>query len=273
MSKEGWVADYSMAPALGDAPGFVAHAPFARTLSEGDLARILQKRKGGFDSRDPGTWQRGSQNATPNAFVAGFGPLPVPPQAKPPVAEPEEVLEECVAEVEAAPEPPPASEQAVEILPPVDEAEVFAAGFAEGERVAREAYASDVAACARLMARLSGSAAFDRAMLRDRLRDTVLALVSQVIGECDVSPQLLGKRVERAIGYLADVTEPARLYLHPEDLAMIAGGLAANVAPVADAAIDRGGFRLETLSATIEDGPALWLDQLSAALDGIALPD
>jgi flagellar assembly protein FliH len=37
--------------------------------------------------------------------------------------------------------------------------------------------------------------------------------------------------------------------------------------------MERGGFRIETRSTAIEDGPSAWLNQLAAALDRAALPD
>jgi flagellar assembly protein FliH len=44
------------------------------------------------------------------------------------------------------------------------------------------------------------------------------------------------------------------------------------VFPVADPAVERGGFVLETASTVVEDGPSLWLEQLGAAIETVAVP-
>ena len=159
-----------------------------------------------------------------------------------------------------------------EVLPAIDAAEAFAAGFAEGERTAMLTASADAAACAQLLGGLSTAHTFDRGALARRLQQTVLYLVTKLVGEVGVSAEKLASRVEDAIGMLADVTEPARVHLHPDDLALIGTHLPAHVATVSNAQIERGGFRLETMSATIEDGPTLWLEQLSAELDRVAVP-
>ncbi|MFW2829606.1 FliH/SctL family protein [Sphingomonas sp. ID0503] len=268
MSKEGWTADFAAAVAgavspksfvpQGDAGAFVAGAPFAVPVTEEAFGRLLEARRQSF-APQPAAWTR---PAASDGFTPGFAGAPAAPFVAPAVAEPViEIVEEIVPEVI---EPP---------VPQFDEAEVYAAGFAEGERVAREAYEASTDACAKMIAGLAGATGFDRAALSERLRNTVLALVQQVVGECGVSPALLSQRIDRAIGMLADVTEPARLFLHPDDLAMLDGSLPGNVASVGDEKMSRGSFRLETLTAEVEDGPAMWLDQLTAALDTVALPE
>lgn len=152
-------------------------------------------------------------------------------------------------------------------------ADAFAAGFAEGERSAHAAMSAETASCARLIVALTGTTRFDRETLAQRLQQTVLHLTRQLVGELGVAPERLAQRVEEAVDMLADATEPARVTLHPDDLALIREHLPAHVAAVPNLQIERGGFRLETMSATIEDGPALWMEQLATALDRVSLTD
>jgi flagellar assembly protein FliH len=149
----------------------------------------------------------------------------------------------------------------------------YAAGFAEGERTAHAAMSAETASCARLIVALTGTTRFDRASLAQRLQQTVLHLTRQLVGELGVAPERLAQRVDDAVAMLADVTEPARVTLHPDDLKLIAEHLPPHVAAVANPQIERGGFRLETMSATVEDGPTLWMEQLSTALDRVSLTD
>lgn len=152
-------------------------------------------------------------------------------------------------------------------------AEAFAAGYAEGEKAAHATLSGQSAACARLIVGLTGSDRFDRGTLAQRLQQTVLHLVRQMVGEIQIPADRLAARIDHAVSMLADVTEPARVHLHPDDFALIGGHLPSHVATVSSPQIERGGFRLETLSATVEDGPTLWMEQLGSALDKVPLDD
>jgi flagellar assembly protein FliH len=152
-------------------------------------------------------------------------------------------------------------------------AEGFAEGMATAERMAAERGEADAQALARIAAVLEATAAFDRDALASCLRQTVLALVTRLVGEAGVSAELLTGRIEAAVALIADTAEPAILRLNPEDLKLLEGHVPAPLLAVQDPAIERGGFRVETRSTAIEDGPSAWLNQLAAALDRAALPD
>jgi flagellar assembly protein FliH len=152
-------------------------------------------------------------------------------------------------------------------------AEGFAEGVATAERMAAERGEADAQALARIAAVLEATAAFDRDALASCLRQTVLALVTRLVGEAGVSAELLTGRIEAAVTLIADSAEPAMLRLNPEDLKLLEGHVPAPLLAVQDPAIERGGFRVETRSTAIEDGPSAWLNQLAAALDRAALPD
>jgi flagellar assembly protein FliH len=145
--------------------------------------------------------------------------------------------------------------------------------MATAERMAAERGEVDAQALARIADGLEAMSGFERDALASRLRQTVMFLVSRLIGEAGVSAELLGKRIEAAVALLADSAEAAVLKLNPEDLPLVESQLPATVAPAADPGIERGGFRIETRTTSIEDGPAAWLNQLAAALDRAALSD
>lgn len=149
-------------------------------------------------------------------------------------------------------------------------------GYAEGVAAARaemEATAArDGAMLTGLAAALAQASGFDRDLLAGRLRATVMTLVSRVIGEAGVSAELLARRVEAATDLLADASESAMLRVHPDDVALLDGHLPATVFAVGDEQVARGSFVLEAASTIVEDGPEMWLDQLTAAIDRVALP-
>jgi flagellar assembly protein FliH len=121
-------------------------------------------------------------------------------------------------------------------------------------------------------AELSTAGQLDREAIAAQLRQTVMLLVGRLVGEVGVDGDLLTKRVEAATEMLADSAESALLRVHPDDLPLIEGRLPKTVFAAGDAAVERGCFVLESASTIVEDGPGLWLEQLSQAIDRVALP-
>jgi flagellar assembly protein FliH len=149
-------------------------------------------------------------------------------------------------------------------------------GYAEGKAAGlAEAAANagrDRGLIEAISAELRASGQLDREQMATRLRQTVLLLVSRLIGETGVDGDLLAKRVAAAIEMLADGAESALLRVNPDDIALLEGRLPGTVFAAGDAAIARGSFVLESASTIVEDGPGLWLEQLSQAIDRVALP-
>ncbi|KQM38942.1 hypothetical protein ASE59_10245 [Sphingomonas sp. Leaf10] len=167
-----------------------------------------------------------------------------------------------------------AGDVAVTTLDPVTEA--HAAGYAEGLAAAAAASQSDHARDHALLARLAealGTAThIDREAMATRLRQTVLTLVRQIVGEVGVSANHLAERIDAAAELLADSAESAILRMHETDIPLVEGKLPKAVFPVADPGVERGGFVLETASTVVEDGPSLWLEQLGAAIETVPVP-
>ena len=169
-------------------------------------------------------------------------------------------------------------------LDPASETEQFldplaaahAAGYAEGLAAAAAASQSDSARDHALLGRLAealGTATHvDREAMATKLRQTVLTLVRQIVGEVGVSANHLIERIDAAADLLADGAESAILRMHEADIALVEGKLPKAVFPVADAQVERGGFILESASTVVEDGPSLWLEQLGAAIETVPVP-
>lgn len=159
-------------------------------------------------------------------------------------------------------------------IDPVETA--HAAGYAEGLAAAaiaaRESGDRDAALLTQLTAALANGHQLDRERIARQLRQTVLMLVSKLVGECGVSAAVLGSRIETAAELLADASESALLRLNPADLPLVDGGLPKSIFAAGDASLARGSFVLESASTVVEDGPDLWLEQLADAIDRAPVP-
>lgn len=155
-------------------------------------------------------------------------------------------------------------------------AAAHAAGFAEGRAAAiaeaDDARAREAALLEQVSEALAAGAHFDRERMAGQLRQTVLHLVTKMVGEVGVAPDVLTGRITAAVEMLADSAESALLRLHPDDVALVEGKLPANLFAAGDPHVARGGFVIESASTIVEDGPDLWLEQLAQAIDRVPIP-
>lgn len=155
-------------------------------------------------------------------------------------------------------------------------ADARAAGFAEGRAAMLAeldaAQGREAALLDQVSNALSQAAHFDRERMAGHLRQTVLHLVSRMVGEVGIAPDVLGARITAAVDMLADNAESALLRVHYDDVELLKGKLPANVFAVGDPHVQRGGFVIESASTVVEDGPDLWLEQLAAAIDRVPIP-
>ncbi len=145
----------------------------------------------------------------------------------------------------------------------------YAKGLAEGRRTAEAELAAERAALAQLaqsLATLKPEPSLPLALL---LAETVDRLVREIVGEVEIDGLKLLGRAKAAAALISEATQPARLRLHPEDVAVLAD---AQLEIVLEAHPDlpRGTILLETADGWIEDGPAVRLDRLRAELDKVA---
>ncbi|WP_375422168.1 flagellar biosynthesis protein FliH [uncultured Sphingomonas sp.] len=145
-------------------------------------------------------------------------------------------------------------------------------GLAAAAAAARESAARDERLLSTLGDALATGGAVDRDRIARQLRQTVLFLVTRLVGEVGVSADLLGERVELAAELLADSAESALLRLNPADVPLVEGKLPKTVFAAGDMGVGRGSFVLESASTIVEDGPDLWVDQLASAFDRAAVP-
>ncbi|MBX3562956.1 MAG: flagellar biosynthesis protein FliH [Sphingomonas sp.] len=155
-------------------------------------------------------------------------------------------------------------------------AAAHAAGVAEGRAAMLEeldaAQGREAALLDQVSTALSKGAHFDRERMAAHLRQTVLHLVTRMVGEVGIAPDVLAERITAAVDLLADNAESALLRVHYDDVELLKGKLPANVFAVGDPHVQRGGFVIESASTIVEDGPDLWLEQLAAAIDRVPIP-
>lgn len=145
-------------------------------------------------------------------------------------------------------------------------------GLADAAIAADAVVAQERALLEQIAAAVKAGGAIDRAALAEALRRTVTMLVTQMVGDIGVSAPLLAARVEAATDLLADASESAILRVHPDDVPLLEGRLPSTIFAVGDEQVARGSFVLEAASTIVEDGPAMWLDQLSVAIERAAVP-
>lgn len=147
--------------------------------------------------------------------------------------------------------------------------EAYARGYAEGAAQARvEAEAAAATREAQLSAIELSFATWDKASaaaLRERLRQTVLALCEEAIMPMALDAGSLALRIDRACEMLQRAQDERRVMLNPEDLDLLAGRLPADLNVAADPMVERGALRIETADGGIEDGPAQWRRILAEA--------
>ncbi|WP_420381490.1 FliH/SctL family protein [Novosphingobium sp.] len=149
-------------------------------------------------------------------------------------------------------------------------ADAFARGYSQGAQdgttAAQANMASNDAARHRIETALSHMDTSQTEAFAARLKDTVLALCSAVLGEAAIAPANLAARVEVAAALFNRATDDRVIRMHPEDLALVHGRLPETWHCEPDPAAERGTVRIETATGGVEDGPAQWRAALDDAI-------
>lgn len=150
-------------------------------------------------------------------------------------------------------------------------ARAFAEGFDQGRESAEIEFAEERDALVKLAQSLDGLQPEPTNALALLLAETVDRLVRQIVGQVEIDSAMLTARAEAAAALIGSETEPSCLRVHPSDLPLL-DGAHIPVEMVGDPHLERGSLVLETGAGWIEDGPAVRLDRLRAALDRIGAP-
>lgn len=151
---------------------------------------------------------------------------------------------------------------------PVDQAwhEGFAAGQAEATAAALAREEADSAARARLELGFVRLDTEQTERLRRLLAETVAALCEASLAPLALDADLLARRASAAAAMLARADDARVLRLHPDDLALIAAQLPADLPVSPDPALERGALRIDGAQGGVEDGPDHWRRAIAEAL-------
>jgi len=185
----------------------------------------------------------GSPGAQPRRRASDFAPSTM---ASPPPGEPEPDLEAL-------------------------RAQAFAEGFEQGRQTVLAEFARHREALAALIRSAEVLQPEAAGPLASVLTETVTRLVRQIVGEVQIDPALLRERAETMADLVTAECGPARLRMHPDDIALL-DGLDLGVPMAPDHHLASGTIILETGEGWIEDGPQVRLARLRAQLDGMGLP-
>ena len=149
-------------------------------------------------------------------------------------------------------------------------AEALARGREEGRAEAmREAAAQRAEEDAAREAITLAFARFDEESgqaLRERLRETVIALCEDAVLPLALDIEGLQRRVEAAAALLQRKTDERVIRLNPSDHALVLPLIDPTLTLVPDPAIERGALRIDTEDGGVEDGPAQWREAIAEAL-------
>ena len=149
--------------------------------------------------------------------------------------------------------------------------EAFAEGFEQGRQAVIMEFARDREALSQLIRSAQAIQPEHGGPLAAVLAETVTRLVRQIVGEVKIDPELLKARAGAVAELVTAECGPARLRMHPDDIAMLEGiDLGLPVAP--DHHLVSGQIIMETGEGWIEDGPQVRLAALRTKLDSMGLP-
>ncbi|MEP6784287.1 MAG: flagellar biosynthetic protein [Sphingomonadales bacterium] len=143
--------------------------------------------------------------------------------------------------------------------------DVFAQGYAEGERAVRASFNVEREALATLLAAADALQPESSEELAAMIAMTVERLVAEIVGQVDIDRTWMLSRIERAVGHIGEADAARTLWLHPDDLALL-DGIDFPIELRPDPDLERGALRIDCSSGWIEDSRSLHLEALRATL-------
>jgi len=147
----------------------------------------------------------------------------------------------------------------------------FAEGFDQGRQAVLAEFAREREALAQLIRAAEALQPEASGPLAAVLTETVSRMVRQIVGDVKIDPAMLQERAETIAEMVTAECGPARLRMHPGDIAML-DGIDFGIALSPDHHLSSGTIILETGQGWIEDGPQVRLTRLRAQLDAMSLP-
>jgi flagellar assembly protein FliH len=144
--------------------------------------------------------------------------------------------------------------------------DLYQRGFEAGSATAAQVFETERT---RLIELLESCQALEREPsdeLASLIAETVLQLVTTIVGKGAVDSDLLLARAKRAAALIAKADGERTLHMHPDDLPVIEGA-ALPLKLVADKSMTRGSVRICCSTGWVEDGTSVFLDALRTELN------
>lgn len=149
-------------------------------------------------------------------------------------------------------------------------AEAFAQGFEQGRLSNQHEFDRDRNRLADLLRSADALQPEPHGPLAEILTEAVTRLVRQIVGEVKIEATTLRSRAEAIAELVTAESGPARLRMHPDDIAML-DGIDLPLPAAADHHLASGTIVLETGEGWIEDGPQVRLARLRQQLDAMGM--
>ena len=141
----------------------------------------------------------------------------------------------------------------------------YARGFADGQAEAEARFGQDTAAANSIRQAIAQLRAEPSEELGLYIAEAVSHLVRQIVGETQITPEEITRRAQAAAELIAEDDAATAIRIHPDDAALVGTNIGA-ISVVPEPALLRGDILVECAAGTIEDGNALRLAALDAAL-------
>lgn len=145
----------------------------------------------------------------------------------------------------------------------------YARGLADGQNMAETAFSAERHSLQKLLASAEALRSDENEELAFLLRETVMRLVRQIVGEVAANAEFLDQQINQAMTVLTEADNARTLLLNPDDKALLAD-FKLPLPVKADAGLPRGAIRVECSEGWVEHGPGFALDRLDTLKDGHA---
>lgn len=143
--------------------------------------------------------------------------------------------------------------------------DLFAQGFEEGQRAARETFIAERAALQRLVESANALQAEPSEELAMLIGETVYRLLTDIVGQAEIDRDGLMRRAEACTALIAECDNARTLHVNPADLPLLEG-MQTSLSIAGDPALSRGDIRIDCSAGWIEHGTSLYLDALRSEL-------
>lgn len=141
----------------------------------------------------------------------------------------------------------------------------YARGFADGAAEAEAHREAEVEAAEKIRAAITLLRTEPSEELGLYIAEAVSRIVHQIVGETQISPEEIIRRAQAAAAHIAETDSATAIRLHPGDAALV-GPAVGTIAVIPEPGLLRGDVLIDCATGTIEDGNALRLAALDAAL-------